>query len=178
MWRVSGAIPSELVSIPAGVAGTRATLALMARIADAGARDVTVREAAIRILRSSNAPAHNPLAELRAIFEWVRDHIRYTRDPLNLETLQTPARTLAWSAGDCDDMATLLVALARTVDIPARFVFRSIGTGPRRAGFNHVYVVANVGGRTVAMDPIYRGTPFGWQHPRPTVQGDFPLWAT
>lgn len=178
MWLLQGTTPNQLVTIPPGVKGTRAVLSIMERLANQGARDVKVRAQAIEILRQSRAAAHDTLAELRAIFEWVRDHVRYTRDVVNLETLQTPDRTLAWRAGDCDDMSTLIVALARSVGLPARFSFRSIATGPARRGYSHVYAVARVGPHVVAMDPIYQGTPFGWEYPTPTLRGEHPLWAT
>lgn len=174
MYVFNGPIPNRLVPIPRGTAGTSATLRLMAQLADEGARDVSVRQRAIAIVQTV-AP-HDTLGELRALFQWVRDRVRFVGDALGLETLQTPTRTLAWGAGDCDDMATLLVALARSIGIPARLAFRAIGTDRRRpAAFGHVYVVANVNGRDYPMDPIYRTTPFGWQYPAPTVRADLAL---
>ncbi len=176
MWTRPEEIPNQLVGIPAGARGTRATLALMARLADDGSRDPLVRQWAIGVLQHARVAPHDHAGELAAIFRAVRDGIRFTRDPDNLETLQTPRRTLQWRAGDCDDFSTLLAAALRSIGTPARLAFRVIGSKPGR--FGHVYVVARLAGRDVPLDGIYRGTPLGWQYPRPAVREDYPLWAT
>jgi len=161
--------------LPAGDAGTRKTLAIMAQLAQAGALRREVRETAIDVLRSSGTAPHDTAGELAALFEFVRDQVRFTGDIAGVETLQAPHYTLRVMAGDCDDRAVLLVALARSVGIPAALRFRVIAANPRRPGtFSHVYVVANVKGKDVALDPTYSISRMGWQHPHPSRIGDFP----
>lgn len=169
MYLSERAAPVLIGRLPPGERGTRATLELMRQLADAGSREMRVREQAIGIVRRARVQPHDFDGELRALFAWVRDRVRYTRDPAGFEGLQSPARTLTWLAGDCDDMAVLLVAMLRAIGHRARLSFRAIGTDARNpAKFSHVYVVARHGGREVALDPTVPGTPLGWQYPQPT----------
>jgi transglutaminase-like putative cysteine protease len=57
-----------------------------------------------------------------ALFEYVRDHIRYIKDPVGVESVSDPYYTLARMVGDCDDQAVLLAALYESVGFPTRFV--------------------------------------------------------
>lgn len=158
-----------------GDRGTTETLTLMRRLAAAGAKDMAVRDTAIHVVAQSHAQPHDLAAQLRALFTFVRDHVMFVRDVLNVETLQTPAKTLAVGAGDCDDRATLLVALARSIGIPADFRFRVIAANPRTpASFSHVYVVARLFGRDIAMDPTYRSNAMGYEYPVRFRVGDSP----
>jgi transglutaminase-like putative cysteine protease len=160
-------------SLPLGVAGTRKTLAMMQRLAQDGAKQLPVREAAISIVRDSGVSGHDRLGALRALFEFVRDRIYFVGDVAGVETLQSPRYTLSIGAGDCDDRSTLLAALARAIGIPVRF--RVIAANRSRPSqFSHVYLVAQVGGRDVPMDTTYPNTPLGWQFPGPMRVGDFP----
>jgi transglutaminase-like putative cysteine protease len=158
-------------TLPPGLAGTRATLALMRELGRRGAADPFVRDQALSILRSAGVHAHDFAGEIKALFEFVRDRIRFTRDPVDVETLQIPRRTLEVKAGDCDDKATLLVALLRAVGNPAELRYRVIGTSSPQ--FSHVYVVARVSGQLLAMDPTREGTEIGWQYPQPKAVQDF-----
>jgi transglutaminase-like putative cysteine protease len=154
--------------LPGGDAGTAATLGIMRRLALEGAQDVTVRETAIAIVRGANAAGHDSLAELRALFTFVRDRVRFTSDILGVETLQGPRYTLRVMAGDCDDRATLLVALARSIGLPVDLKFRAVAVDKRRPGsFSHVYVVGVINGRRIALDPTYSTNGLGWEYPHP-----------
>jgi len=159
-----------------GDAGTYQTLALMRRLAMEGSRRVDVREAAISIVREAGVPPHEPLGELRALYDFVRDRVRFTRDADGIEVLQGPHYTLHILAGDCDDRAILLAALAKAIGIPAEFKFRVIGANPRVPGaFSHVYVVAKLGGREIPMDPTYAENPIGFEHPHPSRVGELTI---
>ena len=171
MSLVERSVPVIRGTLSPGVAGTRQTLALMRDLARSGAADPVVRDRALLILRSSSVADHDYAGELKALFEFVRDRVRFTRDPVDVETLQIPRRTLEVLAGDCDDKATLLVALLRAVGNPAELRYRAIGTS--RPQFSHVYVVARLGGTLIAMDPTRRSTPIGWQYPQPRALEDF-----
>lgn len=146
----------------------------MRRLAQDGARQVVVREAAIRIVRDEGAE-HDPLAQLAALFRFVRDRIFFVGDVAGVETLQSPRYTLSVQAGDCDDRATLLVALARAIGIPADFRFKVIAANPRaRGAFSHVFVVARLAGRTIALDPTYRDNLAGYEYPRQYRSAEVP----
>jgi transglutaminase-like putative cysteine protease len=160
--------------LPAGPAGTRATVALMKRISMVGARDPYVRATAIEIIKRKRIPANDHLGEMKALFEAVRDGIRYTRDPINIELLQTPRQTLKDRVGDCDDKSTLLASMLTSIGHPAALQYRVIGTKPG-AGYSHVYVVAKLNGKEIAMDPTPTTAALGWQYPTPTMTKDFAL---
>jgi transglutaminase-like putative cysteine protease len=161
-----GAISVERGTLPPGDAGVRKTLALMRRLAQQGASDLSVREAAIAAVRGDMAEGHDRVAQLASIYRFVRDRIYFVGDVLGVETIQSPRYTLSIGAGDCDDRATLLVAMARSIGISAGFSFKVIATNPVSQNFSHVYVVADLGGRKIAMDPTYRDNAFGWEYPR------------
>lgn len=161
--------------LPAGEAGVRKTVAMMAQLARAGALRREVRETAIEVVRNAGAAPHDSRGELAALFAFVRDRVRFTGDIAGVETLQAPDYTLRVMAGDCDDRAVLLVAMARSIGLAARLNFRVIGANPRQPGkFSHVYVVANVKGKEIALDPTYSSSRLGWQHPSPSRIGDYP----
>jgi transglutaminase-like putative cysteine protease len=155
--------------LSAGRRGTAETLAIMRRLADQGAKEITVREAAVRAIQAAGVRGHDFAGELAAVFRFVRDRIRFTRDPIGTEWLQAPAYTLSRGVGDCDDKATLLVAMLKSIGAPAALRFKVIGETP--AGFSHVYVEAAAGGRRIPMDPTRAGTPFGWELPNPAIVG-------
>lgn len=100
-------------------------------------------------------------AEIRAVFEFVRDRIRYTRDVRSAETLQTPPATLEIAHGDCDDKATLLAALLGAIGHPTRFV--AVGfTRPEH--HSHVYAEAWDGTQWIALDAAMPHH-MGWSPP-------------
>lgn len=160
-------------TIPAGRAGTLATLRAMRSLVHAGARDLTVREAAVAIMRRANVQPHDFPGEVAALFGYVRDRIRWTRDIAGVETLQTARYTLAHGFGDCDDKAVLLGALLGSVGHLAHVFLRAVGASPSR--LSHVYPVVKVGGAMLPLDPTHAGTPVGWELPSPGARLDFAL---
>ena len=169
MYQLAGDQPKVTRgTLPPGDAGTKKTLAMMRTLAEEGARDLTVRETAIAIVKGAGAAAHDNMAELGALFAFVRDRIRFTGDILGVETLQGAPYTLRVMAGDCDDRAILLVALCRSIGLPVDLFFKVVALSKGRPGsFSHVFVMANMGGRRIPLDPTYPGNPVGWQYPHP-----------
>lgn len=173
MYEWIGALSVQRGQLPSGDAGTAKTLSIMRDLAARGSRDPSVREAAISAVRGSGVRAHDLRSQLAAVYRYVRDRIYFIGDVAGVETLQSPRYTLQVGAGDCDDRATLLVAMARSIGLAADLRFRVIGADRRRPGrFSHVYVVAKINGRDVAMDPTYHDNPFGWQYPNPSRIGE------
>ena len=86
--------------------------------------------------------------EARAVQDWVRDNIRYTRDVNNVETIATPEKTMEFGQGDCDDQAVLVAALLESIGHPTRF--RAIACGSRR--FNHVLTETKIGTRWLTLE--------------------------
>jgi transglutaminase-like putative cysteine protease len=119
---------------------------------------------------------HDPAAQLGALFRFVRDRITFIGDVAGVETLQSPRYTLRVGAGDCDDRAILLAALARSIGVPTDLKFRAIAANPRAPQqFSHVYVVARVGNRDLPLDPTYHQAEPGYQYARPTRVEDLRL---
>lgn len=152
-----------VVAIPNGRAGVQATLQAMRQLVQQGKVDPQIRQAAQSVIFLQ--PEKDYLAEAEAIFQFVRDSIRYTRDVFGVETLQTPQITLATRMGDCDDQSTLLGAMLESVGIPTRFVV----AGYNGHDFEHVYLQAWCGG-WIGMDAT-EPHPMGWEPPQPTVIG-------
>lgn len=129
--------------IPDGTAGTQQTLEAMAILARAGRRDPLVRDMAMSITRYLPNRAHD--AEIARLHNWVKDRVRYVRDPVDtlgaskirgIEYLSTPRAMLRTRAGDCDEHTVLLSSLLGSLGHPSRFVAVGLGGGP----FSHVYL--------------------------------------
>ena len=93
------------------------------------------------------------VGQVRAVFRFVRDRIRYTLDPNDVETLSTPMRLLRLKQGDCDDKAILLAALLEAIGHPARFK----AVGFRAGELSHVYVETKL-----EIPAVLKAFPDGW----------------
>ncbi|MGV0999692.1 MAG: transglutaminase-like domain-containing protein [Fluviibacter sp.] len=110
-------------------------------------------------------PEKDGFAEVNAVFEFVRDSIRYTQDVLNVETICSPWATLQRRVGDCDDKSTLLATLAECVGYPTRFVVAGY-FGSK--DFEHVYCQIFLNGEWVDADATER-EPLGYAPPVPSA---------
>ncbi|WP_327433325.1 transglutaminase-like domain-containing protein [Streptomyces sp. NBC_01236] len=158
--------------IPPGPAGTARTVAHMRWFILRGAKDFAVRRRAVRILTSRGVRPKDYLGEIKALFEWVRGTVRYTRDPHRVELLHSARRMIQLRAGDCDDMTILLGALLQSVGHPVRVVL--CGPDATRPGlFTHVYLEVRHRGRWIALDATMPH-PMGWA-PNAPVKKVIPL---
>lgn len=133
--------PKTILSeIPDGPAGTAATLRIMRDFVKGSTRDPDqlIRSKARELL--SHVPPRQWFAEIRALHGYVRDQIRYLRDPVDVELVQTPEKTIEFAQGDCDDKSTLLGALLHSVGHPVRFAALGFEGRP----FSHVLVETRV----------------------------------
>lgn len=117
-----------------------------------------VRERALELVR--DAAPNGEREELRRVFEYVRDAVRYVKDVRGVDTLQTPTATLERLQGDCDDKTLLLAALLESIGYPTRFVVAATKPGQ---SYNHVYLEAYAAseGRWIALEPSIASYPFG-----------------
>ena len=76
-----------------------------------------VRDLALRIVGNAGF-----VGQVRCIQLWVQQNIRYIRDPTTAELVQTPQKTLQWTAGDCDDQSVLVAALLSSIGHPCQFM--------------------------------------------------------
>lgn len=142
--------PTRLVHISNGSAGMVETLKVMRQFARDAVRDPEqrIRDKARELL--SGIPPRQWMAEIKSMHAYVRDSIRYMRDPVDLELVQTPEKTIELGVGDCDDKATLLAALLTASGHPSQFVAIGFGTN----GFSHVLVETQVGTRWMPLETI------------------------
>ena len=127
----------------------------------AGVRDpnMRVRNQALAIVKGVRG--HDFRGEVEAIWEWVRENIRFVRDIRGVETLATPARTLDIGQGDCDDMSVLISALLESLSHPTRFV----AVGFRPGELSHVFTETRIGNRWVPLETSIDGAYIGWYPP-------------
>lgn len=104
----------------------------MKRITEKGKRNIEIRQTALNLVCDRNQKDF--IGEIKAVHQFVRDHIRYVKDIKGVETLQSPMKTIEISQGDCDDKTMLVCALLESIGHQCRIV--AVGFG---AGFSHVY---------------------------------------
>jgi hypothetical protein len=158
------------MTIPCGEAGTDATVRVMRSMIEEGKRDQAVRQLAETILISYDVPRYQYVTELAALHDWVRRNVRYTKDPHEVEYIQTPRRLLQSRMGDCDDMAVLLGSLAEVVGHPVGI---KVVSRDANRNFHHVYPVAEIDGHEYGLDASVP-FPFGYQSPDIKKQRVYP----
>lgn len=161
----------KLTPIPGGDSGTKETLKKMKEIVWKSVRhpehSPVIREAAISAILKNECQPKDFLCEYKAMHEFVRDKIRWTRDARKHETLVWPARTLLIGAGDCDDKTMLETSMLLMVGFPG-VAFKAIAANPDVPDqYTHVYVIADPTGRGkwIASDPTVSGAKLGWESP-------------
>jgi transglutaminase-like putative cysteine protease len=139
---------------------TRDTLRYMRDLVHASLQNPlqTVREQAIAIVKGAGVDERDWTGEVTALQGWVRDNIRFQRDPEDFELVQTPEKTLEYGAGDCDDKATLLAALLKAQGHPAQFIAIGLDGEP----FSHVLVRTKIGDVWTPAETILKNVQVGW----------------
>ncbi len=131
----------------------------MSRLTKKGTVDPEVIQFARRIV--SGVPSKNWPLEVRTIQKWVKRHIRYTQDPVGVETVQDARRTIQLEHGDCDDQAVLVATLLMNIGKPARFIAIAVPPANR---FCHVYAEVRVNDRWLSVETT-EPVDVGWEPP-------------
>ena len=105
-------------------------------------------------------PQKDWVGEVRRLFEYVRDSIRYVRDIRGVETLHTAERILEQGQGDCDDKSIILASLLEAIGHPSRLV--AVGFKP--GIFSHVFVETKIGSRWLSLETT-EPVGMGWTPP-------------
>lgn len=142
------------LTLPEGDEGVISTLWVMRACADDAVESGgPVVRLATRIAAAAGRRAAD---QVKAVYQWLRDHVVFKRDAIALEHVRHPdqlaleAEADGTTAGDCDDIATLGAALIRALGIRPALVLASV----RPSGaFHHVLFAAELGGRWVYLDP-------------------------
>lgn len=107
---------------------------------------------------------HHKSAEAVRIFEWVKTRIRYVNDPLGRELFQQIPELMKQGIGDCEDFTGLLAALFTAAGIKVKARIIQI---PRKKGWAHIYLIAELEGKWRAFDATEQHRP-GWEFPQAT----------
>lgn len=166
-----GQVPYSEEFIGYGDAAIYNTVAKMKHIIQVSSKNPYVREWAKRIV--SGVAVNNKRGEAESIFEFVRDNVRYTKDPQGWEYIQTPPLILEdirlymkgegnRPIGDCDDMTVLSLSLLKSIGFPVALKvvsFRSDGK------FGHVYGLVKIGEEWIPFDTVRPDRYMGWEAP-------------
>ena len=109
-------------------------IAVLRKNLDEGIGDIVVRKVAENIIRK--VKARDRLGEIKAIHDWVKNHVRYTADPYGIELIKSPRRLLmdyaearklrptepATVLCDCDESSLLAASLLGSVGHDVRIV--------------------------------------------------------
>lgn len=125
-----------------------------------------------------DVPERDDIATIRAVLMDVRDRMRYTPDPLDVELVKSPATVVRNTSPDpmtgqrvkepmdCDDASVLASSMLGALGIPTTFV--AFAADPQRPrDYSHVAVRALLkDGRWVGVDPIVRKWDVGQEVPK------------
>lgn len=172
-----GAFETKTFILRDGDPGTAQTIRLIRQLVTEGIRDPRVRRSAVEILHAAGTQAHDELAEVQAIYNWVLSNIRFTKDMVDREILQPAADILTTRAGDCDDInAILLPSLLGAIGYAARAV--TIKANPEDPdSFSHVLVKIYLpaSGQWVVLDAARPGAAWGVMPERYWAVEEWPL---
>lgn len=147
--------------LPAGYHGTAQTVSQIRRLVQEGRVDPDIRRTAVMVIRGAGVRPRDQQGEAEALFDFVRSHLRFVRDPVGIEQLTTANGLLFdHQDADCDEFVTLLCSLAMSIGIPARLkVVRRGRSGPWR----HIYCELQLAGFWTPADPTHPTHPLGWE---------------
>jgi transglutaminase-like putative cysteine protease len=150
-----------MTSVPVsdGDAGIAQTVRQMQALVhgNTGIRSWVVRKAAVEAVRG----VERGQPEIDSVFNWVKDNIEFRGEAG--ETLQSPEATLNLGAGDCDDQATLIATLLRSLGYQTDF--RTVAMQGSEDEFSHVYAVVQdkQTGQWVPLDTTVERAWPGWE---------------
>jgi len=127
-----------------------------------GRIDPLIRDTALKVIRG--LAERNELSEAKALFSFVRDRIRYVRDPYGEDVFEDARFTLSRRSGDCDATTVLLGSLLQSVGFPYRIKVFS------KDGRRFTHVAGQVGlpksapQKWVTVDAS-APRPMGWENP-------------
>ena len=164
---LAGDLPSDHQRrwIAPGGLGTRQTLRAMQDLVTRAKRDCRLRPHIGNILRE--CPGRDYYCYAKALYEFCRDKVRYTYDPVGVELLEEPLLIITQSRiADCDSICVTLAALYEAIGLAAQFVTIQGDPAGRPGEWTHVYVRVLVPGHGwIGADATQPGKHFGWEPP-------------
>lgn len=117
---------------------------LIADLVEEGSADPFVIENTVKILKNKGIEEKDAMGEIGAIFDWVKNNIRYTGDVLCRDSYKTAKQTMSLGFGDCDCMSILLGSMLAGIGYP---VGARIVSMRKDLSFHHIYTLVGVGNR-------------------------------
>lgn len=136
----------------------------MRNLVRVGRKSPRVRQVAV--LLTQGLPQKDLEAEIQALYQFVRDRIRYVRDIRGVETLHTADRILENKQGDCDDKSILLASLLESLGFVTRLTAvgfsrpKKLFGQPVATGYSHVLPEVLVKGAWIPLEttePVQAG---------------------
>lgn len=167
-------IPRSEEYIGVGEVAIDNTVLKMKQIINESARNPYIREWAKHIV--ARVAVNDKENEAVRIHQFVRDNVRYTRDPYGFEYIQTPPVLLEdirlyqegkgdRPTGDCDDMCVLSLSLLKSIGFPVAIKIVSFSDSGR---FSHVYGLVKIYNDWVPIDCVRPEKELGWESPMNT----------
>jgi len=154
----------HLTDYPQGGDGfTEYTVEQMQRLVGDAQHDPAIVKAARTVVAPCRSKDY--YCEAERIFHWVKDNIRYTRDPHNAEWVQAPDVTLREGHADCDCGAVLLASLFSSIGLASGFeAIRAERNHPDE--YSHIYAIVKTPRGWRAADWTVPESHFGWSPTR------------
>lgn len=156
---LTGTMAAHSTPMAGGDRGVAQTISAMRRLIEQGRKDPSIRELAAQILHNSHVPAFDFAGEARAVYEWVRQNIRFTRDVYGVETLHAAREIVRLGIGDCDDFTVLICSLLGNIGHRTRIV--TISKPEDEKNFSHVFPQTCVNGNWITLDAARVHAAFG-----------------
>ena len=90
--------------------------------------------------------------QVRACFDFIMKYIAYAEDRAGTDQLKSPSRLVSDQIGDCDCYTVFLSSCMLELGVP--HMVRMTGYHNTGAEYSHVYVVAEVAGERITLDPV------------------------
>jgi len=147
------------------------TLEKMRQIIVTSSKNWTVIQFARSIVRNVKEKDH--WAEVDAIYNYVRNHSRYVKDPEGTEHLQTPLIAMQQIKnrlpfeGDCDDLTIFVLSLLKAIGYKVKLIAASYSKSKQ---LSHVYGAVHLYNSWVPVEPINKDCMLGWEAPGITAK--------
>jgi len=163
------AIPRVEENIGSGDVAIFNTVNKMKNIIRESSRNPLVRDWAKDIV--SQVEVNDKFGEADVVFCFVRDNVRYTKDPFGFEYITTPPTLLEdirlsmngkgnRPIGDCDDLTVLSLSLLKSIGFNVAIKVVSFHSNKK---FSHVYGLVQIGHEWIPFDCVRPDQEMGWE---------------
>lgn len=130
-----------------------------------GKKNLLVRQTALLLIEGLPQKFH--IGEIKRLFNFVKNRIRYVKDIRGIETLHSPEILLKLKQGDCDDKSILLASLLESIGYQTRFVALGFqppiktANGFKTKNYSHVFVEVFNKGKWIPLETT-ENVKIGW----------------